>query len=125
VVRDNPELETLRGLEQLVRADRVVIERTGLYQAAGISGLAHVGDLVVRDNARLHSLNGFRSLIHARSVEVARNPRLCARGMLPALVRVERQLTVKSNRGLSKPDVRALFGRVESAPEVPSREASL
>ena len=125
VVRDNPELETLRGLEGLVCADRVVIERTGLYRAAGISGLAQVGELVVRENARLHSLSGFRSLSHARSVEIVKNPRLCARGMLPALVRVERQLTVKSNRGLSKPDLRDLFDRVERAPDVPSREASL
>lgn len=125
VLRDNPELQTLRGLEGLVRAKRVVIEHTGLYQTVGISGLGQVGDLVVRDNARLHSLQGFRSLSHARSVEIARNPRLCARGMLPALVKVEEQLTVKSNRGLSKPDLRDLFGRVESAPELPGREASL
>jgi hypothetical protein len=125
LIRDNPELETLRGLEGLVRANRVVIERTGLYQTVGISALGQVGDLVVRDNARLHSLQGFRSLSHARSVEIVHNPRLCARGMLPALVKVERQLTVKANRGLSKPDLRDLFGRVESAPEVPSREASL
>lgn len=102
----------------------MVIERTGLYQTTGVSHLAQVGDLIVRDTARLHSLQAFRSLSHARSVEIVHNPRLCARGMLPALVKVDRQLTVKANRGLSKPDLRALFGRIESAPELP-KEASL
>ena len=124
VVRDNAALETLRGLEGLARAGKVVIERNGLYQAAGVSNLRDVGELVIRDNARLNSLHGFRSLSHAGSVEIARNPRLCARGMLPALSKVDGQVTLKSNRGLSKPEVRDLLGRIERGLEQPVREVS-
>ena len=124
LIRDNAGLETLHGLEGLKRAGKVVIENNGLYQAAGISRLGEVGDLVVRNNPRLNSLHGFRNLRHARSVEIQNNPRLCALGMLPALERVEQQVTLKANRGLSKPDVRALLGRIERGLEQPAREVS-
>jgi hypothetical protein len=125
LVRDNAGLETLRGLEGLRRADKVVIENNGLYQATGISHLREVGDLVIRNNPRLNSLVGFRALKHARSVEIRNNPRLCALGMLPALESVEEQVTLKANRGLSKPEVQGLLGRIERGAGQPSREVSV
>jgi len=125
LVRDNTGLETLRGLEGLRRADKVVIENNGLYQVTGISHLREVGDLVIRNNPRLNSLVGFRALKHARSVEIRNNPRLCALGMLPALERVEEQVTLKANRGLSKPEVQGLLGRIERGAGQPSREVSV
>ena len=124
MVRDNAGLETLRGLEGLRHADKVVIENNGLYQATGMSRLSEVGDLVIRSNPRLNSLRGFRTLKHARSVEIRNNPRLCALGMLPALERVDQQVTLKANRGLSKPEVRALLGRIERGLDQPTREVS-
>jgi hypothetical protein len=124
VLRDNAGLETLRGLEGLRRADRVVIKNNGLYHATGISGLSEVGDLVIQGNARLNSLRGFRSLSRARSLSIRNNPRLSAFGMFPALEHVEQQVTLKANRGLSKPDVRALLGRIERGHERLSTEVS-
>lgn len=113
VISNNGELSTLRGLEGLTRVERLVIDHNGLYQTLGLSNLTEVGDLVVAGNAKLNSLRGLRSLTHARSVEIRNNPRLCALGMLPALARVDHDVTVLENRGLSKPDVRELLGRVE------------
>jgi hypothetical protein len=124
-LRDNAGLETLRGLEGLRRADKVVIEGNGLYQATGISHLRAVGDLVIRNNPRLNSLVGFRALKHARSVEIRNNPRLCALGMLPALERVEKEVTLQANRGLSRPEVQDVLGRIERGGEQPSREVSV
>jgi hypothetical protein len=125
LVQGNAGLETLRGLESLRRAGKVVIENNGLYQATGISQLRQVGDLVIKNNPRLNSLIGFRALKHARSVEIRNNPRLCALGMLPALQSVEKQVTLRANRGLSRPDVQRLLGRIERGAEPPSREVSV
>jgi hypothetical protein len=93
--------------------DALVIEHNGLYQTAGLSSLTDVGSLVIEDNAKLNSLQGLGSLSHARSVEITNNPRLCARGMLPALKHVDHDVVVSRNRGLSMPDVRQLLGRIE------------
>lgn len=127
VIRDVPQLGSLRGLEGLREVDRLVIERTGIYQAAGLGGLTRVGQLTVRDNSRLNSLHGLGSLTHARRVEIHHNPRLCAFGLLPALQRVERDLSVTANRGLTKVQVRGLLERVEHGPreQAPALEASL
>jgi hypothetical protein len=131
VISGNGELATLRGLEGLTRVQKLVIQHNGLYQAVGLSSLSEVGDLVVEDNAKLNSLRGMRSLSHARSVTIRNNPRLCAFGMLPALARVDHDVTVSGNRGLSTPDVRQLLGRVEhnlvrpQADDVARLEASL
>jgi Receptor L domain len=113
VISNNGELGTLRGLEGLTRVERLVIDHNGLYQTRGLSNLTEVGDLVVEANVKLNSLRGLPSLSHARSVQIRNNPRLCALGMLPALARVDRDVTVIENRGLSRPDVRQLLGRVE------------
>lgn len=113
VVSGNVELASLRGLEQLTRVDSLVLDHNGLYQTTGLSNLTQVGSLVITDNAKLNSLQGLRSLTHARSIEIRNNPRLCARGMLPALTRVEREVTLIDNRGLSRPDVNQLLGRIE------------
>lgn len=112
-ITSNPELATLHGLSGLSRADHVVIRQNGLFNVGGLSSLAQVGELEVTSNLRLNSLQGLRSLEHADSVKIEGNPRLCAMGMLPALRRVDEQLTLRSNRGLSKTDVRALLGRIE------------
>jgi hypothetical protein len=127
-IRNNPELSDLSGLSGLVRAAHVTIDHNGIYRATGISSLAEVGDLTITNNAKLNSLEGFSSLQHARSLHVEGNPRLCARHMLPALERVDGELNVSKNRGVSMPDLRGLLGRVErglAQPTEASREASL
>jgi Receptor L domain len=130
-ISGNAELASLHGLEGLTRVDALVIEHNGLYQTTGLSNLSEVGSLIVTDNAKLNSLQGLRSLSHARSVQIRNNPRLCARGMLPALARVDHQLSVSDNRGLSRPDVHQLLGRIEhdlarpSTDNVARMEASL
>jgi len=122
VVSGNPSLKSLRGLEGLTRVDVLVIEHNGLYRATGLSGLTDVGQLMVIGNPKLNSLEGLSSLTHARSVQITNNPRLCARGMLPALARVDRGMTVMANRGLSKPDLHVLMGRVEHGVEHPGAD---
>ncbi len=113
-ISGNLSLDDLSGLERLEQVGALSIhDNAGLYQTRGLSSLTEVGDLVVEDNAKLNSLRGLRSLSHARSVQIRNNPRLCALGMLPALARVDHDVTVLENRGLSKPDVRELLGRVE------------
>jgi hypothetical protein len=112
-IRDNGELGSLRGLSGLSRVARLTIAHNGLFQTSGLSNLTEVGDLVIENNARLNSLQGLASLVHARSVEIRNNPRLCGRGMLPALARVDQGMTLSQNRGLSQPEVRQLLGRVE------------
>lgn len=127
-LRNNPDLGDLSGLDGLVRAAHVTIDHNGIYRASGISNLAEVGDLSITNNAKLNSLEGFSALKHARSVHVEGNPRLCARHMLPALERVDGEINVSNNRGVSAPDLRGLLGRVErglAQPAVANREASL
>jgi len=113
VISDNAELTSLRGLSGLTRVEQLVLDHNGLYQTAGMSSLTEVGQLVIVNNPRLNSLQGLHALMHARSVEIRKNPRLCARGMLPALSHVDGELTVSDNRGLSQPDVHQLLGRIE------------
>lgn len=113
VISDNVELSSLRGLSGLTRVEQLVLDHNGLYQTAGLSNLAEVGQLVIENNPRLNSLQGMHSLLHAHSVEIRKNPRLCARGMLPALSHVDGELTLSDNRGLSQPDVHQLLGRIE------------
>lgn len=127
VISENAELSSLRGLEGLTRLDALVIEHNGLYQTTGLSSLTDVGSLVVDGNPKLNSLQGLRSLNHARSVEIRNNPRLCALHMLPALARVDHELTVSENRGLSMPDLQQLLGRIEhvARPSAARMEASL
>jgi len=122
VISGNPSLRSLRGLEGLTRLELLVIEHNGLFRATGLSGLTDVGELMVIGNPKLNSLQGLSSLTHARSVEITNNPRLCARGMLPALARVDRSMTVTANRGLSKPDLRVLMGRVDRGVEQPGAD---
>jgi hypothetical protein len=124
-IRNNPELTSLRGLSGVTRLERLVIEHNGLYQGAGLSSLTDVGKLVIQNNPRLNSLQGLRALSHAASVEIRNNPRLCARGMLPALSRVDGPLTLRENRGLSRPDVKRLLGRVEQGIAPATGEAAL
>ena len=129
-ISGNVELATLRGLGGLSHVDELVIDHNGLYQTAGLSSLTDVGVLVVEHNSKLNSLRGLDSLAHAGSVQIQGNPRLCARGMLPALAKVDHDLMLDGNRGLSKPDVRALLDRVEhglarSADRAARLEASL
>jgi hypothetical protein len=113
-IAGNPELDDLSGLEQLQQVGGLSIhDNAGLYQTGGMSSLSEVGQLVIVNNPRLNSLQGLHALMHARSVEIRKNPRLCARGMLPALSHVDGELTLSDNRGLSRPDVHQLLGRIE------------
>jgi len=120
VIRDNQELASLRGLERVTRVETLVLEDNGLYQTTGLSNLTEVGSLVIADNAKLNNLQGLRALSRARSVEIRNNPRLCARGMLPSLTHIEREVTLSDNRGLSKRDVHQLLGRIAQNSAQPS-----
>lgn len=113
-ISDNSQLSDLSGLEQLEQVGALSIhDNAGLYRATGLSNLSEVGELVIEGNPKLNSLRGLSALTHAGSVQIRNNPRLCALGMLPALARVDHDLTVHANRGLSRPDVRQLLGRIE------------
>jgi hypothetical protein len=112
VIRNNPELTTLRGLEGVKQADQVLIANNGIYDIHGLSSLRQVRELAVVDNPKLHNLAGLDQLRYAGTVRLQDNPVLCARlGLLPALTYVDR-LVVRSNRGLSPSEVDALFERV-------------
>lgn len=113
VISDNDELSSLSGLSGVTRVEQLVLDHNGLYQTAGLSALTEVGQLVIENNPRLNSLRGLSSLTHARSVEIRRNPRLCAFGMLPALRHVDVEITLSDNRGLSRPELHQLLGRID------------
>jgi len=110
-VTDNPELTTLNGLQGLTSTGRLVLRNNALFTANGLAGLREVGDLVVTHNHQLNSLNGLRSLGHARSVEIAQNPVLYGKDLLPQLKRLDAPLVLDANRAISKSDVRALLER--------------
>jgi Receptor L domain len=110
-VTDNPELTTLNGLQGLTTTGRLVLRNNALFTATGLAGLREVGDLVVVNNHQLNSLSGLRALSHARSVEIARNPVLYGKDLLPELKRLDAPLMLDTNRAISKSDVRALLER--------------
>jgi len=113
-ISGNPQLGDLSGLEELQQVGALSIhDNAGLYRSTGLSGLSEVGQVVIERNPKLNSLRGLRSLTHAGSVQIRNNPRLCAFGMLPALARVDYDVTLLENRGLSRPDVHKLLDRVE------------
>jgi hypothetical protein len=72
------------------------------------------GKLVVTDNARLISLAGLKHVSSARAVEIRNNPMLAAYpGLLPALDQVDESVVVRSNRGISPAETRAVLDRIE------------
>jgi hypothetical protein len=72
------------------------------------------GSLVVTDNAKLVSLSGLKGVRRARTVYIQKNPMLSGYlGLLPRLEQVEEPMVLRSNRGLSKGEVRDLLERVE------------
>jgi hypothetical protein len=110
----NPELETLRGLEGLQQTESLRLQRNGIYNTSGLDNLREVGTLVVTHNSKLISLAGLKGLRSAKSVEIRKNPVLAAYfGLLPQLQKVEQELVLHSNSGLSKREVRAVLERVE------------
>jgi len=123
-ISGNTELASLRGLEGLTHVETLVIAHNGLYQTTGLGNLTDVGELAIGDNPKLNSLHGLGSLAHARSVQIRNNPRLCARGMLPALTHVDHELSLSANRGLSQPDVRRLLSRIEHDMARPSSDGT-
>jgi Receptor L domain len=110
-VTDNPELTTLNGLQGLSSTGRLVLRNNALFTATGLTGLREVGELVVVNNHRLNSLSGLNALSHARSVEIAHNPVLYGKNLLPELKRLDAPLVLDANRAISKSDVRALLER--------------
>jgi len=115
-IRDNPMLRDLDGLERLERAGSLTLHANGLYRTVGLEGLRQVGTLSITKNPLLISLRGFNHLRRVDTLVVSNNPRICAQlGWFPALVRVERSLTVHSNFGLSRHDVARLFTRTRGA----------
>lgn len=119
-IAHNPSLGSLRGLERLERADAVKVERNGIFHTTGLSGLREVGSVVVSDNAKLISLAGLKGLTHAGSVEVRKNGMLAGYfGLLPELTKVDQQLVLEANRGLSKKEVSEVLERVEQGQSGP------
>ena len=71
------------------------------------------------DNAKLISLAGLKGVERVRAVEIRNNPRLSAYyGVLPQLQQVEGSLVLRSNRGMSKREVRQVLDRVTVGSEV-------
>jgi len=132
-IRDNAELRTLEGLEGIESAESISLERNGIFSTTGLANLREVGTLVVTHNSKLISLSGLKGLRRATSVEIRNNPVVAAYfGLLPQLEKVDQQLVLHSNSGLSTAEVRKVLERVERGAEHPSlegregrREASL
>jgi hypothetical protein len=104
-ITNNPELQSLHGLERLAQLERLVLRRTGLFGTGGLEGLRGVGDLVIEKNPRLLSLAGLKHLGRARSLAIRNNPRLAASfGLLPELAGVEGEVSVEGNLGFSRAD---------------------
>ncbi|HXK18199.1 MAG TPA: hypothetical protein VNG33_10380, partial [Polyangiaceae bacterium] len=112
-IRDNPELSSLDGLQGVQQAEQVQLERNGLFDVNGLSGLERVGDLSVVGHRKLISLRGLSNLTAAHSVRIQNNPVVCACfGLLPALHSVQ-NIVVRSNQGLKGSEVRELVARAE------------
>ncbi len=80
------------------------------------------GKLVVTDNARLISLAGLKHVSNARSVEIRNNPMLAAYpGLLPSLEQVDESVVLRSNRGISASESRAVLERIEVRQQAASR----
>ena len=106
------------GCEAIVGDLRIT--GSDLTDLASFSELRRVsGSLVVADNAKLISLAGLKGLERVRAVEIRNNPRLSAYyGVLPQLQQVEGSLVLRSNRGMSKREVRQVLDRVTVGSEV-------
>ena len=119
-IRNNPELTSLSGLEGLTRLERLTLDRTALYSTSGLDNLREVDELEVTNNARLIDLGGLSGVVNARSVRIQQNPRLCGKlGLLADLERVEGELRVEDNLGLSFEDIARLEARVRRASPEP------
>jgi hypothetical protein len=107
-------LEDLRGLERLTSVGALEIAgNERLERTLGLGNLQRVGKLVVKHNSQLVSLGGLKSLQRAESVEISNNRVLAGYfGLLPRLARVEEQLVLRQNLGLSKREVAAVIDRI-------------
>ena len=80
------------------------------------------GKLIVTGNARLISLAGLKHVSQARAVEIRNNPMLAAYpGLLPSLEQVDEGVVLRSNRGISASESRAVLERVEVRQQAASR----
>ena len=59
----------------------------------------------------MNSLSSLSALSHARSVEIAHNPVLYGKNLLPELKHLDAPLVLDANRAISKGDARALLER--------------
>jgi hypothetical protein len=113
-VSRNPKLESVASLEALTLAPTVEIsENPRLVNLKGLDGIERIDTLLIRGNRRLLSVAGFANLAYARELTVADNPRLCAKlGLFPSLAKVDRELSLTRNFGLSAADRDAFRVRV-------------
>lgn len=112
VIRENAKLRSLDGLGRLEHVGSLTLHANGLYGTRGIEGLRRVETLVITNNRSLISLRGFRNVARMGTLVIRNNSRVCAQmGLFPALNRVEKQLTVSGNFGLSDDEVAWLFAR--------------
>jgi len=93
------------------------ITNADLIDLSALAGLQSVsGSLVVSGNSKLVSLAGLKGLKRAGAVEISNNRVLSGYfGLLPQLSKVDQQLVLRKNRGLSERDVRKLLERVEQS----------
>ena len=122
----NPTLRSLVGLGRLERLERLELEENGLYDLRGLDGLEEVGELVVERNRSLISLGGLANVRRAGAVQIHENPRLCGRlGLFPRLDRVERELTLTKNWGLTEGEVQEVMARVRRDAAAPPSDNEL
>ena len=120
-VRDAGDAARYEGCQAVVGDLRII--GSSLTDLSALRSVQSVsGKLSVTGNARLISLAGLKHVSHARSVEIRNNPMLAAYpGLLPSLSQVDESLVLRSNRGISASETRALLERVEVRQQAASR----
>ncbi|MBN2716415.1 MAG: hypothetical protein JXX14_11210 [Deltaproteobacteria bacterium] len=72
---ENPELQSLNGLEGIAALDNLVVANNSkLQNLEGLSGLTNLDVLIVENNASLNSLKGLEGLTAAGNIYIRNNP---------------------------------------------------
>lgn len=98
-IRFNSQLDSLAGIEQLERADELIIVGNPLIAALPEFGsLTTLGRINVDNNAALTSLGNFSALTQAGSISVGNNPMLPALDGFTTLEQLDGSLTLDGNQ---------------------------
>ena len=113
-VRNDDDAARFEGCESV--AGDLHITQSDLIDVAAFRDLRRVsGKLVVEDNPKLVSLAGLNRVEHAQAVEIRNNRVLAAfPALLPQLKRVDQNVVLDANRGLSRHQVSALLERLQN-----------